>query len=71
MSNELDKHISEQLHRYESAVDAEAIWASVKPPRRRRPWLWMLLLLGVLSVAGGSWWRHDVSPCKVGCKQGE
>ena len=56
MSNELDKHISEQLHRYESAVDAEAIWASVKPPRRRRPWLWMLLLLGVLSVAGGSWW---------------
>lgn len=56
MSNELDKHISEQLHRYESAVDAEAIWATVKPPRRRRPWLWMLLLLGVLSVAGGSWW---------------
>lgn len=56
MSNELDKHIGEQLHRYESAVDAEAIWAAVRPPRRRRPWFWLLLLLGIVSLFGGAWW---------------
>ncbi len=56
MSNELDKHISEQLHRYESAVDAEAIWAAVRPPRRRRPWFWLLLVFGLVSLSGGAWW---------------
>lgn len=56
MSNELDKHISEQLHRYESAVDAEAIWAAVRPPRRRRPWFWVWLLAGVIAMSGGAWW---------------
>lgn len=56
MSNELDKHISERLHRYESAVDAEVIWDAVKPPRRRRPWFLLLLIFGGISLAGGLWW---------------
>lgn len=59
MSNELDKQISEKLHGYESAVDAEAIWAAVRPPRRRRPWLWLFLLFGVLGLAGAGWWQYS------------
>jgi len=55
MSNELDKHIGETLGRYESSVDAEALWQAVKPPRKRKPWLWLLLLAGVIAVAGGLW----------------
>lgn len=55
MSNELDKHIGETLGRYESSVDAEALWQAVKPPQRRKPWLWLLLLAGVVVVAGGLW----------------
>ena len=56
MSNELDKQISERLHHYESAVDAEAIWDAVKPPRRRRPWFWLFLFFGGIGIAGGAWW---------------
>ncbi|MEO0727662.1 MAG: hypothetical protein AAFZ63_24175 [Bacteroidota bacterium] len=56
MSNELDKHFGDQLHAYESEVDAEAIWAAVRPPRRRRPWLWLFLLFGLLISAGAAWW---------------
>lgn len=55
MSNELDKHIGETLGRYESSVDAEALWQAVKPPKKRRPWLWLLLLAGVIAAAGGLW----------------
>lgn len=55
MSNELDKHIGETLGRYESSVDAEALWQAVKPPKKRKPWLWLLLLVGVIAVAGGLW----------------
>ncbi|MEL7421961.1 MAG: hypothetical protein AAFN81_03170 [Bacteroidota bacterium] len=56
MSNELDKHFGDQLHAYESEVDAEAIWAAVRPPRRRRPWLWFFLLFGLLIGSGAAWW---------------
>jgi hypothetical protein len=56
MSNELDKHISERLRHYESAVDAEAIWDAVKPPRRRRFGFWLFLFLGGITLAGGTWW---------------
>lgn len=61
MSNELDKHIGETLGRYESSVDADALWQAVKPPQRRKPWLWLLLLLaGMVVVAGGLWyWSVD------------
>lgn len=55
MSNELDKHIGETLGRYESSVDAEALWQAVKPPKKRKPWLWFLLLASVITVAGGLW----------------
>jgi hypothetical protein len=55
MSNELDKHIGETLGRYESSVDAEALWQAVKPPKKRKPWLWLLLLAGAVVVAGGLW----------------
>ncbi len=67
MSNELDKHFGEQLHAYESDVDAEAIWAAVRPPRRRRPWFWFFLLFGVIGSAGGVWclYTDEAAPTGV------
>jgi hypothetical protein len=64
MSNELDKHINAKLGKYESAVDAEALWQAVRPPRRRRP-VWLILLLAGLVVAGagtGWWLREQTNP---------
>ena len=62
MSNELDKHIGETLGQYESAVDAEALWTAVKPPKRRMPWFWLLALFGVVAIAGGfALWTDDKS----------
>lgn len=62
MSNELDKHIGETLGRYESDVDAEALWTAVKPPKRRMPWFWLLALFGVVAIAGGfALWTDDES----------
>lgn len=54
MSNELDKLINDRLHNYESDVDAEAIWAAVKP-ERRRPWFLILLFFGGISILSGAY----------------
>ena len=56
MSNELDKQISDRLHNYQSEVDTEAIWAAVKPARKRRYWFLWFLLLGGVGIAGSSIW---------------
>ncbi|WP_020537652.1 hypothetical protein [Lewinella cohaerens] len=70
MSNELDKHIGETLGRYESNVDAEALWEAVKPPKRRMPWLWFLALFGAVAIAGGLWlWSDDGSETVVDSQQ--
>jgi len=64
MSNELDKHINAKLGKYESAVDAEALWQAVRPPRRRRPFGLVLLLAALLVAGAGSgWWlRKQANP---------
>jgi hypothetical protein len=60
MSNELDKQFSDRLIGYESAVDAEALWEAVKPPRKKRPWAWLwLLLVGGIVLFSASWWYLD------------
>ena len=78
MSNELDKHVGDQLHGYESDVDAEAIWAAVRPARPRRRWLWLLLLFGVIGMAGAAWWASsstapsaDMLPEQIEVEQSE
>ncbi|MGH1436057.1 MAG: hypothetical protein ACRBG0_16545 [Lewinella sp.] len=70
MSNELDKHIGETLGRYESDVDAEALWIAVKPPKRRMPWFWLLALFGIVAIAGGvALWTDDESEIAANSQQ--
>jgi hypothetical protein len=58
MPNELDKRFQEELGRYDSPVDKDALWQAVRPhkPKRRLIWLWLLPLALCVSIAG-VWWR--------------